>query len=65
MVLRDNEYMNIVIVMFTKPCSQDYRAFALWFALTIIHRSRKAAKTGKDWEHLSCESGGGKVGGVP
>ena len=25
----------------------------VWFAFNIIHGSRRAAKTGKAWEHLS------------
>jgi len=31
------------------------RFFVLRFAFSIIHGSGRARKTGKAWEHLSCE----------
>ena len=35
------------------------------FAFTIIHRSGRPAKTGKAWEHSSCEwTRGGRRGGL-
>ena len=31
------------------------RFFVLQFACSIIHGSRRAVKTGKAWEYLSCD----------
>ena len=42
-------------VPYTRPRSQAYPIFVLWFVFNITHRGERAQKMGKAWERLSRE----------